>query len=237
MFLLLPGCMSLRNPTLLVFPLPSILSSPTWFSFFIFSFLVTSHGANIPTSLLSFSSLYSFRHLISPPLPAQYTTQNSPSLLTSTHHHPLQTSSHNLTPIYPILPGHNCLSRASPLLSFSFSSSSLYTARTYALLPIATSFNTTCYSPSSHFSFSFFVFHRYPKNRPPFQNLLLQQTRNFYSTNVFVFRCLASLPKGTPFKLWKVRIQNEMKTCFYIFSMNTLILYTTDAWSITLKHE
>ncbi|BAP70805.1 hypothetical protein KLMA_10003 [Kluyveromyces marxianus] len=122
MFLLLPGCVSLPNPTLLtVFPFHSFLPL-LQLLIFIF-FLVTSHGANIPTSLLSFStfsSLYSFPHLISPPLPAQYTTQNSPSLLTSTHHHPLQTSSQtSLSP--SLLPGHTCLSRASSLLSFSFS--------------------------------------------------------------------------------------------------------------------
>ena len=157
MFLLLPGCLSLPNPTLLTCLSPPLYppSSNFWFSFSSSSL----HTVRTYPLLFSFSSLYSFPHLISPPLPAQYTTQNSPSLLTSTHHHPLQTSSHKPHSHIPLLPGHNCLSRASSLLSFSFSSSSLYTARTYALLPIATSFNTTCYSPSSYFSFSFFVFH------------------------------------------------------------------------------
>ena len=73
-FHVLPGCVCPSNQPYLSFP--SLLQ----LLIFIF-FLVTSHGTNIPTSLLSFSSLFSlflppliFLAHCYPMLPAQYTT-------------------------------------------------------------------------------------------------------------------------------------------------------------------
>ncbi|BAO37625.1 hypothetical protein KLMA_10003 [Kluyveromyces marxianus DMKU3-1042] len=108
MFLLLPGCVSLPNPTLLtVFPFHSFLPL-LQLLIFIF-FLITSHGANIPTSPLSFSSLYSFPHNQSSVTRTIHNPKLSfpaPSYLPTTHSK-LHLKPHCHLPSYPDTPSYH----------------------------------------------------------------------------------------------------------------------------------